>query len=319
MPVIGCHLDGCEYSTPDVDAVIAAAIISAHVISHDQTTGNANASPAAKVEKVRRPTISSVGTSEEWTYFISRWNDYAEATKMTGKDKVIQLLGWCDDQLRKDLTRTADGTLTINTEAEVVAAMKRLAVQDENAMVARYRLHKVQMVLDKLDEAGLAVKMKKCEFGKSQVELLGYTVSAEEIVPQAQKVEVIKGLEYPNSKKEVKSFLGMTGYYRQCIPNNAYIPEPLVALTRDHIRLYWSVKEEEVFQKFKQELCSRNVMAYPDPEKPYILHTDATDYAVRAILTQEQQYVSKQLCKSQRAWAPIVKEAFAIIFALKKL
>ena len=190
---------------------------------------------------------------------------------------------------------------------------------------AEHKRH-VQMVLDKLDEAGLTVKMKKCEFGKSQVELLGYTVSAEGIAPQAQKVEVIKGLESPNSKKEVKSFLGMTGNYRQCIPNYAYIAEPLVALTRDHIRFYWSEKEEEAFQKLKQELCSRNVMAYPDPEKPYILHTDASDYAVGAILTQEQdgidrpiQYVSKQLCKSQRAWAPIVKEAFAIIFALKKL
>ncbi len=75
---------------------------------------------------------------EEGIYFISHWNDYVEATKVTGKDKVIQLLEYCDDQLRKDLTRTAGGTLTNNTEAEVLAAMKRLAVRDENAMVARY-------------------------------------------------------------------------------------------------------------------------------------------------------------------------------------
>ena len=84
------------------------------------------------MEKVRRPTITSAGTSEEWSYFITRWQDYAEATRVEGKDKVIQLLECCDEQLRKDLTRNAGGSLTNKPVEEVLQAIKKLAVREEN-------------------------------------------------------------------------------------------------------------------------------------------------------------------------------------------
>ena len=75
----------------------------------------------AKIEKVRRPTVSAAGSSEEWSYFETRWEDYVEATKITGKDKVIQLLECCDEPLRKDLTRNAGGSLTNKSVKEVMA------------------------------------------------------------------------------------------------------------------------------------------------------------------------------------------------------
>ena len=84
----------------------------------------------AKVEKVRRPTVSAAGFSEEW-------QDYTEATKVTGKDKAVQLLECCDEQLHKDLTRNAGGSLTNKPVEEVMAAIKKLAVREENTMVAR--------------------------------------------------------------------------------------------------------------------------------------------------------------------------------------
>ncbi|RLC10819.1 MAG: hypothetical protein DRI57_19860 [Deltaproteobacteria bacterium] len=137
--IINCPIDGCPYATPDVEAVVAAALITTHATTH------AAAPPqhvtAARPEKVKRPTISSAGTSEEWSYFQSRWSDYVEATRVTGKDKIIQLLECCDDELRKDITRMAGGTLTNKTEEEVLAAIKRLAVREENTMVARVTLH----------------------------------------------------------------------------------------------------------------------------------------------------------------------------------
>ena len=145
MPVIDCPITDCEYATPDVDPIVAAALITTHATIH-----NATASPAAiaKVEKVKRPTISSAGTSEDWTYFLSRWTDYVEATKVSGKDKVIQLLECCDEHLRKDLTRTAGGTLTNKSEAEVITVMKTLAVREENTMVARVTLNNMRQDRD---------------------------------------------------------------------------------------------------------------------------------------------------------------------------
>ena len=138
MPTVNCPITDCEYSTPDVEAVLAAALITTHATTH--TAANVNV-VTAKVEQVKRPTISSAGTSEEWAYFQWRWSDYADATKVTGKDKVIQLLECCDEQLRKDLTRNAGGTLTNNSEDDVLKAIKRLAVREENIMVARATLH----------------------------------------------------------------------------------------------------------------------------------------------------------------------------------
>ena len=142
MPVVRCPIEGCEYTTPDVEAVIAAALITTHATSH--RTPDAPTAQVARVEKVKRPSVSSAGTTEDWQYFMSRWGDYVKATRLEGQDRVIQLLECCDDQLRKDLTRNAGGTLTEVTEDQVFAAMKKLAIRQENTMVARVTLHNMK-------------------------------------------------------------------------------------------------------------------------------------------------------------------------------
>ena len=142
MPVVGCPIEGCEYNTPDVDPVIAAALITAHATSHQAPS---RATQAAAVEKVKRPVITSSGTTEDWQYFKSRWDDYVKATRLAGTDRIIQLLECCDDQL---LTRNTRGTLTEMTEDEVFTAMKRLAVREENTMVARVTLHNMRQDRD---------------------------------------------------------------------------------------------------------------------------------------------------------------------------
>ena len=141
-----CTCPACEYETADD---LAAVLLTVHSKGfHSTPTARASHNPSARVEKVRRPTISSAGTSEEWSYFINRWQDYAEATKVEGKDKVIQLLECCDEQLRKDLTRNAGGSLTNKPAEEVLEAIKKLAIREENAMVARVQLHNMRQDRD---------------------------------------------------------------------------------------------------------------------------------------------------------------------------
>ena len=144
MPVIKCPVDGCDYSTPDLEAVIGAALLNAHTTTH-QARGPPQ---AARVERVKRPDISSAGTTEDWIYFQSRWGDYTKATKLVGPDRVLQLLECCDEQLRRDLTRNAGGTLAGETEEDVLAAIKALAVREENVMVARVALHHMKQDRD---------------------------------------------------------------------------------------------------------------------------------------------------------------------------
>ena len=139
MPVVQCPIEGFSYQTPDHGDAIVAALITAHCTSHNTNPGN-----AAKLEKVKRPIISSAGTSEEWSYFMSRWRDYVDATKVSGKDRVIHLLECCDEDLRKDLTRSAGCSLTSKSEDEVLTAMRKLAVREENIMVARVSLQNMK-------------------------------------------------------------------------------------------------------------------------------------------------------------------------------
>lgn len=144
MPIVSCPIEGCAYATPDLSDAIVAALITAHCTVH--ATGSTGA--AAKVEKVRRPTVTSAGTSEEWSYFELRWLDYVAATKVTGRDRIVQLLECCDESLRKDLTRSAGGSLLSKSEEDVLRDIKKLAVREENIMVARVALHSMRQDRD---------------------------------------------------------------------------------------------------------------------------------------------------------------------------
>lgn len=142
MPVVQCPIDGCSYSTPDLSDTVIVALLSTHAIQHN------NNAPTAKVEKVKRPSITSSGTSEEWSYFMTRWTEYVAATKITGQDKVVQLLECCDESLRKDLTQSSSGSLLTKPIDEVLEAIKILAVREENTMVARVTLHNMHQDQD---------------------------------------------------------------------------------------------------------------------------------------------------------------------------
>ena len=129
MPEILCSLaPDCDYVT-DSQATISEAIIllqmheKAKHVEQQVSTSN-----SLKADKVRRPTITGGGSSKDWQYFVTRWEEYASATKLADKDKVLQLLECCDEQLRRDLTRAAGGTLSAKPESEVMEAIHKLAV-----------------------------------------------------------------------------------------------------------------------------------------------------------------------------------------------
>ena len=89
MPSVNCPYPGCNYATPDTEAVIVAALLTTH----------AAPGGGAKVDRVKHPTIVSSSTSEDWTYFLTRWNEYIQATRVTGREIIIQLLECCEEQL----------------------------------------------------------------------------------------------------------------------------------------------------------------------------------------------------------------------------
>ena len=166
MVKIKCPFPECNYEAEAADGAVIAALLNMHAQTHAPV-----AAGPAKAEKLKRPCISAAETSEEWSYFLTRWKEYREGTKLAGPEVLSQLLECCDEQLRKDLTRAAGGTLTTKTEKEALKAMEALAVHRENIMVARVTLHNMSQDRDEAirsfgarikGQAGTCKYMTKC-------------------------------------------------------------------------------------------------------------------------------------------------------------
>ena len=92
MTYLECPVNGCNYATPSLGQTAAAALLNAHCINHTQTV-----KPASKPEQAKRPIISPGGTSEDWSYFLDRWNSYKTATGLAGRDQARELLECCEE------------------------------------------------------------------------------------------------------------------------------------------------------------------------------------------------------------------------------
>ena len=184
----------------------------------------------------------------------------------------------------------------------------------------------VEQVFLRFRKAGLKLKLSKCEFFMKQLQFLGHVISERGIQPDFDKVKVICEMPPLCCVRDVRAFIGMCGYYRRYIPNFAHIAAPLIALTRKNARFDWTGECEKAFAMLKSKLTEAPILIHPVHDRPYRLYTDASDYAVGAILAQLDEngeervvhYLSQQLNHTQRKWAVIEKEAWALVVALKK-
>ena len=153
MTDIKCPAPGCDSSWPATtpsEVLLKLLDIHERTAHPPQSPLAAQIATGAKAEKVRRPVISTSGTSEEWTYFTTRWSEYKQATRLTGQDIIFQLLECCDEALRKDLSRSFSN-LTACDEDTLLNRIKSLAIRQENVMVARVQLQ--QMTQDRDEPA----------------------------------------------------------------------------------------------------------------------------------------------------------------------
>ena len=138
----------------------------------------------------------------------------------------------------------------------------------------------------------------------------------------------------PKNAKEIKQFLGLTGYYRKFIPRFADISRPLTTLTKKDKKFEWTPACQKSFDLLKETLCGEPVLKYADTSKPYTLYTDASKFCWAGVLTQSHTtvidgksittdhpvaFVSGLFRGSQLNWATLMKEAFAIDMSVKKL
>ena len=195
-------------------------------------------------------------------------------------------------------------------------------------------LEHLEIVFSRLWEAGLKMKHSKCDFFKSKIHYLGHLISPEGISLLPNKLDSIRHMPVPNSVKEIKQFLGLTGYYRKFVPRFADISRPLTTLTKKDAKFEWTSACQKSFELLKEALCGEPVLKYADTSKPYTLYTDASKYGWAGVLTQPHTttidgkstttdhpvaFVSGLFRGSQLNWAALMKEAFAIYMSVKKL
>ena len=163
---------------------------------------------------------------------------------------------------------------------------------------------------------------------------MGHLVSKKGISPLPDKLDSIKNMPAPKCTKEIKQFLGLTGYYRKFVPRFADISRPLTQLTRKETPFNWTPECQKSFELLKPYLCGEPILKYADTSKPYTLYTDASKYGWAGVLTQSRTtdidgksvttdhpvaFVSGLFRGSQLKWAALTKETFAIYMSVMKL
>ncbi|CAM9559143.1 unnamed protein product, partial [Heterosigma akashiwo] len=150
-------------------------------------------------------------------------------------------------------------------------------------------LHHVQDIFSRLSDANLRLKISKCKFGTGECTFLGHVVSREGLKCDPKKVEAVTKLARPVTKKQVRSFLGMCGFYRAMIPRFSMIAQSLHDLTKlaRPERVVWKEEHQKAFDDLKKALTSKPVLKFPCFDLEFILRTDASRSGIGGVLMQD--------------------------------
>ena len=203
----------------------------------------------------------------------------------------------------------------------VISYLDDILVADNN--MESHLLH-LDQVLTAIEKAGLKLNPAKCSLAQDSVICLGHKLSKDGVAPDPANIEKIRSWKPPKNKKAVKSFLGLTGYYRPYVKDYSHIANDLTDLTRDDASWMWIEKHQRAFDTLKRILVSDQIMHYPDFKRPFIVKSDASLTSIGYVLTQKFDgrekvisYGSKKLSRPQQRWSTYDREYFALIAAIR--
>lgn len=183
----------------------------------------------------------------------------------------------------------------------------------------------LRTVLQVLRENKLYAKLNKCAFYRTEIEFLGHVISADGVYMEKNKMQDIKGWPQPKSVHEVRSFLGLAGFYRKFIKNFSQISSAMTDLLKKDSKFKWTERHQEAFESLKKAVSSAPVLIIPDPKLPFVVSTDASGYAIGATLSQDQgrglqpvSFLSKKMLPAECNYPVHEQELLAIICALKE-
>ncbi|KAL2102544.1 hypothetical protein ACEWY4_001712 [Coilia grayii] len=189
----------------------------------------------------------------------------------------------------------------------------------------RSHMEDLATVFDRLSKASLTVNLAKCVFGQATVVYLGKVVGRGEVRPVHSKVEAILTFPAPTSRRELRRFLGMVGYYRSSCKNFSTVAAPLTDMLSTKRVFKWGEACQAAFEAVKALLTTAPVLAAPNLDMPFSIAVDASDLGAGAVLFQAGKdgldhpvaFFSRKFNSYQRAYSTIEKEALALVLALQ--
>ena len=182
-------------------------------------------------------------------------------------------------------------------------------------------LSKLEEVLKRLQKSGLKVNARKSFFGKGELEYLGYWITRDGIQPVPKKVEAIHNIATPQNKKDVRKFVGMVNYYRDMWIRRSDILAPLTKLCSKTAKWEWKEEQQKAFNDMRKLISREVLLAYPQFDKEFTIHTDASHTQLGAVISQDGKpiaFYSRKLNPAQTRYTTTERELLAIVETLKE-
>lgn len=181
-------------------------------------------------------------------------------------------------------------------------------------------IQSLTLIFKKLAEHNLKVQFDKCSFMKKDTEFLGHVLTSEGMKPNPNKIKCIEEYPLPTTEKQLKGFLGATGFYRKFVKDYAKIAYPMIRYLKKGSKINTNDPEyRQAFEILKLNIMKHPILKFPNFNKPFTLFTDASNYAIGAVLTQEGQpvcYASRSLNDHEKNYSVTDKEFLAIVWAV---
>ena len=182
-------------------------------------------------------------------------------------------------------------------------------------------LDKLKTVFQRLRSAGLKVNANKSFFARDQLEHLGYWITQEGVQPVTKKVDAILRIAEPKNKKELRRFIGLVNYYRDMWIRRSHVLAPLASLTSKKTKWKWGPEQSKAFETMKRILSKETLLAYPNFNQEFVIHTDASHTQLGAVISQEGKpiaFYSRKLKPEQTRYTTTERELLSIVETLKE-
>ena len=187
-------------------------------------------------------------------------------------------------------------------------------------------LETLDLVLGRLEEAGLRLKREKCTFLADEVVYLDHKIDQHGLHPTEDKVEAIQKARAPENLLELQAFLGLLNYYGKFLGNLSTVLAPLHKLLCTGKKRLWGSQQQHSFQRAKESSCRLEVLPHNDPSERILLQCDASNYGLGVVLSHVMEdgterpvgFASRTLNAAEKNYSQLDKEGAAVMFVLKK-